>query len=343
MSAERLLQILAGGDGCTALDAEAAAHSIMRGETSPVVLAGLLMALRCRGETGPELTGFVRALRAAAAPFEGPRPSVLADTCGTGGDGGGTFNISTAAAILLAACGIPVAKHGNRSASGRVGSADVMEALGVRVDGPTDTAGAMLARTGFCFLFAPAWHPAMRHAAPVRRELRVRTIFNLCGPLANPARPTHQLVGVSSREHLLPVAEALASLGVGRALVVHGCSGHDEIMLDGETSGLLVREDGTLSAWAAKPEDFGVPAVPAESLVADDAATSAALIREVLGGRKGPAANVVNANVAAVLWLTGRASTIRAAFDHARDVQVHREGERKLEQIIEFSRAATPA
>lgn len=339
MSADRLLQILAGGESPSADDAEAAAHSIIRGEVSPVLLGAVLVGLRCRGETGPALTGFVKALRAAAHPFEGPRASVLADTCGTGGDGGGTFNISTAAAILLAACGVPVAKHGNRSASGRVGSADVMEALGVRVDGPPEVAGGMLARTGFCFLYAPAWHPAMKHAAPVRRELRIRTIFNLCGPLANPARPTHQLVGVSSRDHVLPVAEALAALGTRRALVVHGHHGHDEIMLDGETSGLLVREDGTLSPWGAKPEDFGVAAVPPEALAAEDAASSAHVIRQVLSGRKGPAANVVNANVAAVLWLAGRASTIRAAFDHARDVQVHGEGERKLEQVIEYSRA----
>jgi anthranilate phosphoribosyltransferase len=308
-----------------AFDAMAA---VMEGDLAPALVAGFLMGLRAKGETVPEIVGCARAIRARSAPFPGTR-SGLVDTCGTGGDGTGTFNISTTAAFVAAGAGVAVAKHGNRAISSATGSADVLEALGVEVTMDGREASAALDATGITFLFAPVYHSAMRHAAPVRRELGVRTIFNLLGPLCNPAGATAQVVGVFDGALVRPVAEALAALGARRAMVVHGDGGLDELSISGpsrvaEWDGEAIRER------VVDPAELGLPRRRLEELRGGSAAINAALTRTALGDGAPPdgelppgtnpaaARDVVLLNAAAALVVAGQAADLRDGLEQAR-------------------------
>ena len=301
------IAIVLRGGTLSRAEAQAAMGEVMDGAATPAQLAGLLLALRMRRETVDELTGFALAMRQRVTPVSAPPGTV--DTCGTGGDGAGTFNISTAAALVVAAAGVPVAKHGNRAVTSAAGSADVLEALGLPIDhGPAD-ATAALARDGFCFLFAPAYHPAMRHAGPVRRELGVPTCFNLLGPLTNPAGVRRQVVGVSDPQAAARVARVLQSLGVERALVVHG-DGVDELPLDG--SG--VAHDASAAGVRRRRVDsaaLGLARASREELRGGSAADNAQIIEAVLNGERGPRRDVVLLNAGAALLASGRVSRLR--------------------------------
>ncbi len=299
----------------TADEARAAMDAVVEGQAPPAQVAGLLVGLAMKGERPPEIVGFARAMRARAVPV-GPVPAPCVDLCGTGGDHAGTFNISSAAAVVVAACGVPVAKHGNRSVSSRCGSADVFEALGVNVAAPPAVVARCLADAGIAFLFAPTFHPSMRNVAGVRRELGVRTAFNLLGPLTNPAGPARQLVGVPRPELTELLARALGLLGSERAWVVHGADGLDEISTTGHTKVSECR-GGKVNTFYLHPADVGLAKVPTGALAGGDAATNAAILRGVLGGAAGPARDVVLLNAGAVLLLAGRAATLREGLDQA--------------------------
>ena len=298
-------------------DAREAALALMTGDVPPAQAGGLLSALRVRGENRGEILGFARALRESSAPFPLAADGLI-DTCGTGGDGLQTLNVSTLAGLVAAACGARVAKHGNRAVSSRCGSADVLEALGVRIDGPPEVAARCVEETGFGFLFAPAYHPTLRQLAPLRRELGFRSIFNLVGPLANPARVRRQVVGVPAVSYLRPVAEALHALGVEHALVVHGDDGADEISLTGPTSAFEVRAEG-ISSQVLHPEDAGLRVCRKESLEGGDAAGNAVLAERILGGERGPAHDFVVLNAAAALVVAGLAGTLREGAERSRE------------------------
>jgi anthranilate phosphoribosyltransferase len=296
-----------GGEVAAPLLEEALA-CMFRGEANPAQMAALLIAMRVKGETALELATAAAVMRRHCVRVElAPKP-VLLDTCGTGGDGSNSFNISTAAALVAAACGVPVAKHGNRSSSSRAGSADVLEVLGV----PVELAAARVARcieqVGIGFMFARTHHPAMRHVAAVRGQLGVRTMFNLLGPLSNPASATHQVVGVPEPGFLRTLAQAMSNLGSVRAWVVHGHDGMDEISLSGPT--LVAELDcGEIREFEIRPEDFGLTTIKGADLSIRDAEHSAAIIRAVLHGEHGPARDVVVLNAAAGLHVAGRASS----------------------------------
>jgi anthranilate phosphoribosyltransferase len=300
-------QLRRHGDLSTA-QAAAAMEAIMTGQIPPAQIAGLLMALAMKGERPAELVGLATTMRAHATPLERREREVF-DTCGTGGDGTGTVNISTAAALVVAAAGVPVAKHGNRSVSSRCGSADVLEALGMQVAMSPDTAASLLDTEGFTFLFAPTFHPAMRHAGPARRDLGVRTAFNLLGPLTNPARPARQIVGVPQAELTEVMARTLLALGSTRAWVVHSADGLDELSTSGYTKVSEVLH-GTVRSFYVHPGDFGLPVSPVEALRGGDAADNAAIIRALLSGAHGPVRDVVLLNAGAALMLSGAASTV---------------------------------
>lgn len=320
----------------------AVAGEILRGEVSAPQLAGLLVALRMQGETAREIEAFVETMREHATPF--PRladdGAPVLDTCGTGGDGLHTINVSTAAALLVAAAGVRVAKHGNRSASSKCGSADVLEAMGYNLAAPPEASARLLAEHRFCFLFAPGYHPAMRHAGEARKALKVRTIFNLCGPLANPARPNCQMVGVASPDLMEPMAEALVKLGCRRALVVHGADGMDELTTTAPTRALLVDHHGTFAESTIDATTLGLPRAKAEQLVGGDAATNAALVRDVLAGKPGAHTDVVNLNAAAGLWVAGMEPDLGSALDHILAVQRSGKALGLLDRVIAASKGA---
>jgi anthranilate phosphoribosyltransferase len=290
--------------------------AVMAGSVPPARLGGLLAALRARGETVEEITGFAEAMRAGAVPVRCRRDG-LVDTCGTGGDGSGTFNISTATALVAAGMGIPVAKHGNRAVSSRSGSADVLEAMGVNVDLDAARAGQLLDELGLAFLFAPRLHPAMRHAGPVRRELGVRTVFNVLGPLTNPAGAELQLLGVYDASLCEPLARVLGALGSRRAFVVHGAGGLDEVSPLGPTRVAELRR-GVVRAFTFDPADAGVARCEPADLAGGTPAENAAIITAVLEGRPGPAADAVALNAGFVAVLAGRAPDFRAGVALAR-------------------------
>lgn len=305
---QAVLARVVDGGGLSAAEARAAFEAIMDGRVPPARLAGFLVALRMRGETVSEIAEFARVMRERAARVRcGAR--VILDTCGTGGDGAGTFNISTLAAFVVAACGVVVAKHGNRSVSSRCGSADLLEGLGIRVEVPVATVERCLEEVGIGFLYAPALHDAMRHAAPVRRELGVRTVFNLLGPLTNPAGARHQLLGVYDPARLATLAEVLRALGSERALVVHG-GGLDEITLHTTTEVAELRDDRVVLRVLA-PEDAGLERARLDELKGGDAEQNVAIARGILEGARGPRRDVVLLNAAAALWVAGRAGDLR--------------------------------
>jgi anthranilate phosphoribosyltransferase len=294
---------------------ERAMEAILAGEATPAQIAALAIALRMRGETTEELAAAARVLRRRALPLRVSHDRVL-DTCGTGGDGAGTFNVSTAAAIVVASCGVIVAKHGNRAISSRSGSADVLEALGVRVQSEPEAVAATLDAIGIAFLFAPAFHGALKYAGPVRRELGVRTFFNLLGPLANPANATHQLLGVYDPARVRSIAEVLRALGVRGAWVVHGEGGLDEVSPSGPTRVAILRGEAIEERTVAPP-DFGLRRESLESIAGGDAVENARILRSVLRGERGGPRTAVVINAAAALCAVGEEDDLRAAANRA--------------------------
>lgn len=315
MIAASIKKVVAGQD-LPAADVEAAMDEILDGTASPAQIAAFVVALRMKGESSTEIAAAAGSLRKQCDSIHPKVDGPLLDTCGTGGDGLHTFNISTAAAIVAAGAGVAVAKHGNRAVSSKAGSADVLESLGVRIDLDADAVRHCIEEVGIGFLYAPSHHAAMRHAAPVRRELGVRTIFNLLGPLANPASATHQVVGVFDGARVEQLAEALGVLGLEAAWVVHGEGGLDEVSPSGSTR-VAALESGTVRTFELTPADFGLQAVPLESLRGGDAAENAAIITRVLEGEKGPARTAVVLNAAAGLCVTGHAKDPKEAAAQA--------------------------
>lgn len=310
-----ILARLAAGERLAESEAETAFGLIMAGEATPAQIAGLLMAMRVRGETVAEMTGAVRAMRARMIAVDAP-PDAM-DIVGTGGDAAGTLNISTAAAFIVAGCGVKVAKHGNRALSSRSGAADALTALGIPVmETPLDALPGVLDAAGMCFLMAPRHHAALRHAAGPRMELGTRTIFNLLGPLANPARVRRQMTGAFAPEWLRPMAETLGRLGTERAWLVHGM-GLDELTLAGPSKVVELR-DGAIREFEVAPEDAGLPRAPAEALRGGDPAENAAALLALLDGAPGPYRDCVLLNAAAALVVAGRADDIRAGTEAAR-------------------------
>jgi anthranilate phosphoribosyltransferase len=287
-------------------EAHGAMGSVMDGEATPAQLAALLVALRMRGETVEELAGFAAAMRERVVRVQAPHGAI--DTCGTGGDKSGTINISTAAALVAAAAGVPVAKHGNRAITSAAGSADVLEALGIRTDLGPDEAAEALRTYGFAFLFAPGYHPAMKHAGPTRREIGVRTAFNFLGPLTNPAGAKRQVVGVGDPAAAPKIAEVLHRLGAERAVVVHG-AGLDELPLDG-TGVLYDITPAGVTRHEVVATEFGLAAAPISALAGGTAAHNAALIEAVFAGEAGPRRDVILLNAAAAFLVAGRAARL---------------------------------
>lgn len=316
-------------------EAEEALRCVLDGQASVPQVAAFLAALRCRGESVDELLGFARAMRAAAVRVPAPEGVVL-DTCGTGGDGQGTFNISTVVAFVVAGAGVVVAKHGNRSLSSRCGSADVMEALGVRVSLTAEQMGTCLERAGIAFLFAPALHPAVRHAQPARQELRMRTVFNLLGPLANPAGATAQLVGAPSREAARMMAEVLCLLGLPSGLVVHAADGLDEVSTVAPTHCYRVT-GGSVSYALHDPEEFGVARANADDLRGGGPEENAAIARHVLHGGDGAQRDIVLANAALALWVAGVAENGAEGMRLATQAVDGGEARAALERLVRVS------
>jgi anthranilate phosphoribosyltransferase len=304
-----------------------------------------------KGETVEEIVGFAEAIRAAATPLEitansmidlsGTERDALVDTCGTGGDASGTFNISTATALVAAGAGVRVAKHGNRSVTSRCGSADVMEALAVNINLPPPQIAECLKQVGIAFLFAPAMHSAMKYVQPARRELRLRTVFNLLGPLTNPAHASAQVVGVYSDDLVEKLAEALSMLGLRRALVVHGADGLDEVSISGATRVAELR-DAQVHSYEITPEEFGIKRAPIASISGGDANENANIIREVLAGKKSPCRDVVVLNAAATLVAAGRAHHLADAIPAAIESIDSGAAAAKLKALVEFTHQHSP-
>jgi len=329
-----LPRLLAGED-LPADDSEHLFERLVLGKLEPAEIAGMLIALRMKGETSEEMIGAARGLFAAALPFE--RPDYLfADCCGTGGDSSGLINVSTAVAFVAAACGLPIAKHGNRNVSSRCGSADVLEAVGARIEIDPATARSALDQTNFCFLFAPAYHPGMKHAALVRRQLHVRTVMNLLGPCINPARPPVQLLGVADPKMLRRIAHTLDAMGVEEALIVHG-SGLDEVALHAETRAIRLSR-GTITEITLTPEDGGLERAPLSLVTGGDVAENAARFRALLSGQGTRAEqDIVILNTAALLLTAGKAESLRDAADLARDALLSGNAGEVLDSYIEAS------
>jgi anthranilate phosphoribosyltransferase len=308
----RFLHQVAEGRELSTSDAQAAMASILSGAASPAQIAAFLVALRMKGETAGELVGFALAMRQAATRVESPGP-MLIDTCGTGGQGPDTFNISTIAAFVIAGCNLRVAKHGNRSISSRCGSADLMESLGVRITHDAREMARALKEVGIAFLFAPAIHASTKHAQAVRQELKLRTVFNLLGPLTNPAGATVQLVGAPSGHAAELMAHALAQLGLPRGLVVHGSDGMDEITTTGPTLAFEV-DRGRVSRRTIEPSDFGVPVARLEDLRGGSAAENREIALAILDGETGPRRDIVLVNASAALVAAGIAEHFKEAM-----------------------------
>ena len=289
-------------------EAASAFDRMMSGEATPSQLGGLLMALRVRGETIDEITGAVSAMRAKMLKVKAPRNAI--DVVGTGGDGSGSVNVSTCAALIVAGAGVPVAKHGNRALSSRSGAADVLAALGVKIDLSPEQVSRCVSEAGIGFMFAPAHHPAMKNVNPTRVELATRTIFNLLGPLSNPAGVVRQMVGVFSRQWVQPLAQVLKNLGSESVWVVHGSDGLDEITLTGTTF-VAALENGAIRSFEVSPEDVGLKRVAGEALKGGDAAANAAALRNVLAGLPSPYRDVALFNAAAALVVAGRAKELK--------------------------------
>jgi anthranilate phosphoribosyltransferase len=331
-----LLEKLLRRDDLTTEEASAAMSVIMDGGAQPSQIAGLLIALAMKGERPTEVVGFARTMRERATRLSQDYRPVF-DTCGTGGDRAHTFNVSTVAALVLAACGVRVAKHGNRSASSRCGSADLFEEMGVNVAAPATVVERCLDEAGIAFFFAQVFHPSMRHAAPTRKELGVRTAFNLLGPLTNPAGASRQLVGVPRPELTELVARSLALLGAERAWVVHGADGLDEISTSGYTKVSECR-DGAVNTFYLHPADVGLSKSPAAELRGGDARENAAIARAVLSGHPGAPRDIVLLNAAASLLIAGRAATIPEGLVMAADAIDSGRAAAVLEKLVALSK-----
>jgi anthranilate phosphoribosyltransferase len=325
-----LLAKVAAGRSLSEAEAETAFDIIMTGNATPSQMGALLMALRVRGETVDEITGAARIMRAKAVTIDAPPGTI--DTCGTGGDGSGSFNISTASAIIAAACGVSVAKHGNRALSSKSGSADVLTALGVNIEAEPAVVRSCLWEIGIGFLMAPRHHSAMRHVAPTRVELGTRTIFNLLGPMSNPAGARRQLVGVFAPEWTRPMAEVLGRLGAERAWVVHG-AGMDELTTAGVTR-VAEFNDGRVVEFDVVPEEAGLKPASPEDLKGGEPAHNAALMRDLLGGARFPLRDVVLLNSAAALVVAGRAETLRDGAEIAAGAIDSGRARRVLDRLI---------
>src|SRR5262245_16997708 len=303
-----LIEKLVRHEDLTTEEASAVMNEVMEGRAPQTALAAILSGLAMKGERPAEIVGFAKTMRAHAVKLTSPVGEVF-DTCGTGGDRSGTFNISSAAAIVVAACGVRVAKHGNRSVSSRCGSADVFEQLGVNITASPAVVERTLSEAKIAFFFAPTFHPAMKHAGPTRRELGIRTVFNLLGPLTNPAGAARQIVGVPRSELTEPIARSLMLVGSARAWVVHGADGIDEISTTGYTKVSECR-DGAVNTFYIHPSDFGVSKATPEALKGGDAAQNASIIRDVLEGRPGAQRDVVALNAGAALFIAGKAGSV---------------------------------
>ena len=336
-----LIEKLRHQEDLTTAEAAAAMASIMKGEAAQAQIAGLLVGLSIKGERPTELVGFAQTMRANAVAITPPAGAVF-DTCGTGGDRSGTFNISTASALVLAACGMRIAKHGNRSVSSQCGSADVLEALGVNIQATPAVVEQCLNEVGVAFLFAPTFHPAMKHAAQVRKDLGVRTAFNLLGPLINPARPSRQIVGVPRPELTELLARSLSLLGSERAWVVHGADGLDELSTTGYTKVSESRGD-SVQTFYVHPADFGLAKASPESLKGGDAAKNAAIVRAVVSGEAGPQRDVVLLNAGAALFVAGQAETVKAGIGKAAAAIDSGSAKTVLEKLIAVSNRGASA
>ena len=318
-----------------------AMNEVMHGRATPAALAGLLIALRIKGEQPAEIVGLARTMRRHAVALPGERREVF-DTCGTGGDASGSFNVSSAVAVVVASCGVRVAKHGNRAVSSHCGSADVFEALGVQVSAPPEIVGRCLDEGGLAFFFAQTFHPSMRHAAPTRKDLGVRTAFNLLGPLTNPAGARRQLVGVPRPELTELVARALARLGSEHAWVVHGSDGLDEISTTGYTK-ISECRGGLLRTFYLHPSDLGLRKASRADLAGGDASTNAGIVRNLLGGSRGAARDIVLLNAAAALLVAGHVTSLQDGLHRAGDAIDRGDARRTLERLIALSRGEAAA
>ncbi len=356
MILDALHRIANHGQSLARAEAREVMAEVLAGSCTDAQIAALLVALRMKGETVEEIVGFAEAIRAAATPLppwspesqnakssdssalyvSGTGRDALVDTCGTGGDASGTFNISTAAAFVTAGAGVHVAKHGNRSLTSKCGSADVMEALGVNIQLSPERAAQCLGEVGICFLYAPDLHSSMKQVQKVRRELRLRTMFNLLGPLTNPAHASGQVVGVYALDMVEKLAEALSMLGLHRALVVHGLDGLDEITITGPTRVAEAR-DGIVRTYEVDPEEFGMSRSTLEDISGGDAANNAAIVREVLSGKKSPRRDVVLLNSAAALVAAGRADHLAEAIPIAAKSIDSGAAIAKMEALVDFT------
>ncbi len=353
MILDALHRIANHGQSLARAEAREVMAEVLAGNCADSQIAALLVALHMKGETVEEIVGFAEAIRAAATPLpfsfagtansesdalylSGTGRDALVDTCGTGGDASGTFNISTAAAFVTAGAGVHVAKHGNRSLTSKCGSADVMEALGVNIQLSPARAAQCLREVGICFLYAPDLHSSMKQVQKVRRELRLRTMFNLLGPLTNPAHASGQVVGVYALDMVEKLAEALSMLGLHRALVVHGLDGLDEITITGPTRVAEAR-DGIVRTYEVDPEEFGMKRSPIESIAGGDATDNAAIVREVLSGKKSSRRDVVLLNSAAALVAAGRADHVAEAIPLAAQSIDSGAAAGKLASLVSFT------
>ena len=326
---------LLSGEDLTIDDAQHLFERLVLGKLEPGEIGGMLIALRMKHETAEEMIGAAHALSAAAERFD--RPDYLyADCCGTGGDGSGLINVSTATGFVAAACGLPIAKHGNRSVSSKCGSADVLEAVGAKIDVTPAASRKMLDELGFCFLFAPAYHPGMKHAALVRRQLAVRTVMNLLGPCVNPARPPVQLLGVADPTMLRRIAQTLDAVGVKQALVVHG-SGLDEVALHGETRAIRL-SDGEMTEIEIAPEDAGIERAPLKVVTGGDVSENATRLKLLLAGQGTQAENdIVILNSAALLMTAGKADRLVDGAGQAREALLSGRAGSVLDRFVEAS------
>lgn len=335
-----LIAQVATGRPLSSLEAETAFGIMMSGNATPSQMGGFLMALRVRGETVEELTGAVRAMRAKMLTVDGPEGAI--DTCGTGGDAKGTLNISTASSFVVAACGVPVAKHGNRALSSKSGAADVLMALGVNIEADVALMEKALKEIGTCFLMAPRHHSAMRHVGPTRVELGTRTIFNLLGPMSNPARIKRQIVGVFAPEWVEPLAKVLKSLGHEKAWVVHGADGLDELSTTG-ASCVAELDDGEIRTFEVTPEDAGLTRGKLEGLLGGDAQHNAAALRAMLAGDTSPFRDAVLLGSAGALIVAGKASDLKEGVAMAAQAVDSGAAAKVLEDLVKITNSGAAA
>jgi anthranilate phosphoribosyltransferase len=338
MDLPRALALLVDGRRLARGEAESVMRALVAGTATPAQIGALLVLLRSRGETIEEIVGFATVLREVMVPVRA-RPGVVLDTCGTGGDGTGTFNVSTLAALVTATAGVQTAKHGNRAVSSRVGSADLLEGLGIRIELAPSELEDCLRDTSFAFLFAPRHHPSLRHAAAPRRELGMRTVFNLLGPLANPAGATHQVLGVPAPEWVEPMAEVLRHLGSEAALVVHATDGQDEVSTTSPTTVAILR-GGRIDRQTWQPEDFGVARAALADLRGGSRDDNVAIARRILRGESGPLQDAVAVNAGAALYIAGARADVWKGTQDARLLLESGQVERHLARIVECTARA---